>query len=1228
MAIRDSLKSLAKGAGSYNPALSPLQNALNLIGRKAAEKAAPTAKKVAKELVVKPVAKAAVTGAAVPVAGYKLLTGDTVGANRVIDQGFNVPRLGQVKPVGARTQEETARGQVLPSAGRQAAETLATGAAIAQLHPAAWGYGGAAKAVTGGISTGQKVLGALPTLAERVIPKSTTIKTALGRLGVQGAADFVPGAIQSAASDVLQGETNVKEIAKRAGLSGLFSAAVPIAIGGTSGLIKGAARQVGQARTKAQKFKNIARTVAEETGALTKSAQSIQDTGNLGRQFRKALEEKETALAARVAQADGAIPAARTTAGARVEGQYYPTATRGEASKLDKAKLKIVQQTRDFTKNWIDDRAPLTINLSSKVKTAGATDEEVEQLTAAVNDVRTSDAKSFARLNRVRENTDAIRPQNMGEADFDALVNKYSIAKSEAETIRDTDVLQRAAQAEVDALESTLDPETLAAVRQAHEINVRQFNDEILQSQVDSGMISAETAAKYRAEKPNYTKFIVEEKLPTDTDVLRGVGGARRGDVKGVKDAARVKELTEEMAKLPAKEANAVGAIIAERQNAKNIQATRAVDLDQKYGTGVFTKLDAPAEDAITLRRNGVEEYYKVNDRQVADYFRGKDQELGQIAQVAAWAANWTRQFATGANPAFAATNAIRDYATARDMLATRGITLTAGDWMDGLRAGRSVIFKKQGSKLDPLAQEAYELGGLLNSMSTRARSTDDITQAVSNLSKRESTVLSRLEDWNNQTELATRIAVLKAAKRAGIKDKAQLRSLIRDSTVDFQVGGQMMREWNKAIPFMNARLQGLRNVVKRIADDPATAARVGQLYTNFAQTLIDAQNARYGDVLNRIAPTERQDNFVLVLGTYEDNGQKQPLYVRVPKGSIGQMAGMVKDAVDPIPGDTRSARERTEDLLIGFTRFSPIQGIPSIGSSFVDTYKGLTTNKDWRNYNIVPEYLNKPGVSPLMQKTKTTSESVTAAVEALNRVTGGSDTTEGKIALSPAKTEFALRTLFSGVGNQAVGVADMLYNLATKGSPVPSNLPDGSALGVASKLPILSSFIRSRALSTDPQVEQKNIEAARQVSLIQGREKESAEQMLERIKAASPEERVKIIEENPALAEEAAKRLQERSFIEGVNPNDSLANQGIQLYNALASKQTPEEQADLLKRVQEYRASSPNGVIYSQAYALVEKIKQSSQEERVALVQRAQENGLFDNEKFTEALGIYLQMK
>ncbi len=272
MAIRDSLKSLAKGAGSYNPALSPLQNALNIVGRKAAEKATPTATSIAKEIVAKPLAKAAVTGIAAPLAAYRTLTGDVAGADRVLDEGFNIPRLGQVKPAGARTPEEIARGQTYASTGRELAEIAATGASVAALHPAAFGYGGAPKLAVGAVSQGQKALGVLPTLAERVIPKSTTLKTALTRLGVQGTADFVPGAIQSAASDVLQGKTDVKEIAKRAGLSGLFSAALPVALGGMSGIIKGVSRQLCQGRTKAHQLKNIFTTVAEETGALTKSA--------------------------------------------------------------------------------------------------------------------------------------------------------------------------------------------------------------------------------------------------------------------------------------------------------------------------------------------------------------------------------------------------------------------------------------------------------------------------------------------------------------------------------------------------------------------------------------------------------------------------------------------------------------------------------------------------------------------------------------------------------------------------------------------------------------------------------------------------------------------------------------------------------------------------------------------------------------------------------------------
>ena len=72
--------------------------------------------------------------------------------------------------------------------------------------------------------------------------------------------------------------------------------------------------------------------------------------------------------------------------------------------------------------------------------------------------------------------------------------------------------------------------------------------------------------------------------------------------------------------------------------------------------------------------------------------------------------------------------------------------------------------------------------------------------------------------DGVSQSELATRYAVVKAAKRAGVTDPNEIRELARNATIDFSVSGQSMREVNKVVPFLNARTQALRNTLKAFA--------------------------------------------------------------------------------------------------------------------------------------------------------------------------------------------------------------------------------------------------------------------------------------------------------------------------------------------------------------------------------------------------------------------------
>lgn len=1188
-----------------NP-LSPIQAAGSAVAQKIRKPVESLATEIARPAVV---------------AGGLLYTGmksGITGKNEAVDLG----RFGKVSPIinpeniadtsGSRLVPETALGLALT------ASTLGTGnvaraAGQSTLKTAVQTLGRSPlRNIASIVSPIQTGLAKLPVAGRLAVPVANTAGQAAKRFAVQGTTDFLTGAATSLAADKAAGRGyNVKNAAVSGGISTLF----PLGVAGVTGTVRGASRGASA--------RGVVRTVLEDADLLTRSAVNPAK-GNFGRVVHKALEDKEAQLAERVAtQTAQNIKLGEAT----IESRFLPSFIQKAPKTKDEAKLKAVKFIRDFSKNFIDDRAPITTNLSGKLAERGATPEEVSALADAVSSLRASDSMTAGKLNRVREGMDSLRPQGVTEVEFQSALNAYADKKTKLETTRADEAGIAAVRQELDDLTSKLAPEVRQAVEQAHEQFVVNFNRELLEEQVEAGVYSREFADELLKKYPNYSKLIVKDYLEKP---LSGAGKTVRSDVQGLKVAGRDVNAAADLESLPAMEANAIGAVVS-RQNAERNKLVRnAVDLDAQYKTGTFEKVDAPSQDTVTLRRDGVEEHYKVKDRQVLEFFQGQQKkDEGTISKLLEAGADMTRLFATSVNPAFMIGNTIRDFLTSGGMM-RGGVPVTLNNWAEGYDAAKTIILKGEGTKLNALAQKALDIGVPLTTYSKSGRNTDDVIGAISNLSAEKQGMLKTVERYNNISEVATRLAVLDAAMKSGITDPAALRKIARDATVDFQVAGTITRELNRKIPFLNARIQGLRNVLKRIGDDPAQVARQAQTLELAAQTILQGWNAQYGDLEKRISTQEKQDRFVMITGSYKDEaGVERPIYVSLPKGSFGQFVGVLRDAVVPNKDDKRTTKERSEDVLAGFIRLAPIDGIPDFGGAIFQTIRGIQSNKDWRGYDIVPAHLNKPEVSDRAKKGKTTSRVVEGITRGISKATGGTDTKEGLIELSPAKVEYVVKTLFSGSGTQAISAADMFYNLVKEGSGKALNAPDDSVMGQASKLPILSSFVRSRGLSVDPTVEKRNVEEIRNMSLLDVVEDDKAKELKARVlKAATPEERLKILKESdPETVKQVIEDAKKKVFIEGVNPYSPVEDQAIQITNALEAKSTPEARRELLQNLQQRGLLTEKKMEAMFAYKIARQVNTLSPEEKQALIQGLSERGVLTQE-FLEQVARYRIMQ
>ena len=228
---------------------------------------------------------------------------------------------------------------------------------------------------------------------------------------------------------------------------------------------------------------------------------------------------------------------------------------------------------------------------------------------------------------------------------------------------------------------------------------------------------------------------------------------------------------------------------------------------------------------------------------------------------------------------------------------------------------------------------------------------------------------------------------------------------------------------------------------------------------------MVDQWNKQFD--LSTIPPYERDNNIIFVLGYKTDeDGNRDVKRFSIPR-SDGQK--IFPKIMDVMSDNTKTAQEKTIEMIKSFSQFSPVDGMPQLGGSFGNALTGLRTNKDWRGYDIVPQStINGPNRA---QVSKSTSPTIRGLTETVAKLTGQTEYEDGKIDLSPKKTEFLVKTLGGGVGTEILKGIDAVANYKKTGKINMSKLPGASVL------------YREDAMSVDPKISEQNKELEKLIS-------------------------------------------------------------------------------------------------------------------------------------------------
>lgn len=574
-----------------------------------------------------------------------------------------------------------------------------------------------------------------------------------------------------------------------------------------------------------------------------------------------------------------------------------------------------------------------------------------------------------------------------------------------------------------------------------------------------------------------------------------------------------------------------------------DIKATRS-SLFQEAKALAEKKLPAHMEK-ISFFREGIREDWAI-PRDLAESIKATD-----VPVTPGWFNLLTtpsallKKMATSLNLSFTLPNKFRDEQTA---------LLTAGSFIEEL-AKKSGVARRTVSMSDTQIKAMYKANGALGSSIFKEGDQQVFrrlqSRGIAEMISEYKNPLNLINKLNEVMEQSTRMEVFKQALKRGLSPM-DATFVSRNATIDFAKMGTWMRPLNRAIPFLNARVQGFINLPKAFIANPEVFARM-QLYTSVYPTMLMHQHNRRFDSYKSISQYYKDKYWIVMTGEVEApdayTGQmiKVPQFITIPKGEgqalVASPIGYFLDKADGV--DYRSVSAMIADVLgsaspLEFQTFGQGNFATSLMSQLGPLATipiGLATNQNlYFGKPIVPD--DRLKASPAKQYEKTTPEITKKIGEMLN--------------VSPAKIEFILSS-FGGLPQDVQRGADLVFGMFREGDlteQMKEKSLSGTAFGAATQLPLARRFAREATDFYGPESDFRKSQKRELETPIIDRTidfKERAIEILETMnKKGTREEKLNYLnslgDEMTGNMRKKIKSIQmRRQSIEVLSPNDSV---------------------------------------------------------------------------------------
>ena len=294
------------------------------------------------------------------------------------------------------------------------------------------------------------------------------------------------------------------------------------------------------------------------------------------------------------------------------------------------------------------------------------------------------------------------------------------------------------------------------------------------------------------------------------------------------------------------------------------------------------------------------------------------------------------------------------------------------------------------------------------------------------------------LSDYNDALENATRLAVYKAGKDAGLS-KQQAASVAKNITVNFNRKGANTNTINSMYAFFNAATQGIFRTIPVLTGRYWKEIIGGGIAIGAVQALL-LRGAGYED--NDIPEFVKARNWVIPAPNRTYGTLPMPLgYMILP--NIGRV-GM--DLV--LSGGDDAAAKMGRLAMSVADAFNPLgssQGgwLAMASPTILDPAVAVATNMGWTGRPVSMPPRSSMDVTPGFQRGSLSASGLaTEASRWLNWATGGTDNVAGAVSPTPDELEYLVRGYTGGLGGEVLKAGKTVASLARGEAPEVKNIP------------------------------------------------------------------------------------------------------------------------------------------------------------------------------------------